>query len=353
MENRRGEIMFVSAICTAWHLIGLKAYLLKMGEKNSKTVEGLVFIDKHPVNGYLIKDDMLNFEFNVICHCVYGGGTDNILKELEKYQRLASELCVITAFFPEVILCDKIATRYSIKTRSIVIDEGVGSYDTSLVRWAKSVFIDTKKLHDAFYFVGRQMYQKALQMIKGIKVEKFMIFINDNGSLKENGKVVKYYKKLMNLTDGEPIDIQEDKYILFFTNPLEEEENVSREDLVKVYSGIISLCSNLGYKVLFRLHPRETLTDKYIDFKIVTANASSSEDLLNRLTKKPDFVIGAHSTSLVTAKLFYDIPAITIGKMLYPYSKTNFCRHLIDKYNENFCEIVYTPASLKDLKNIL
>ncbi len=353
MIQNEGKIKFVCSIITAWHLIGLKSYLLKLKEENNNTVEGIVFIEKHPVNGYLIKDDMLDFGWGVICHCVYGSGTDSVLRELANYHSFESDFHVITPCFPEIILCNKIMRHFSVKAKAIVLDEGVGSYDTSLLRWAKSVMIDTKSLRDSLHFVGRYFYQRFLKAYKRIKVENFMLFKDNSGELSVDEDVVRYYTKLMNQSAGGAIEVEENRYILFFTNPLEEEGNVIGDDLINIYNEIVSICEARGYSVLFRLHPRETLLDKYKDFKIITSQASSSEDLLNRLEKKPAYVIGAHSTSLVTAKLFFDIQAITIGKILYNYSRTDYCKHLIDKYNKNFSSVVYIPSSLEEIDNIL
>lgn len=353
MTYDQGKIKFVSSIITAWHLIGLKSYLIKLKEESGITVEGIVFIEKHPVNGYLLKENILDWGMGINCRCVYNSGTDNVLKILEMYKFFEHDFCVITPCFPEIILCNKIASRFEVTTKAVVLDEGVGSYDTSLMRWAKSVFIDTKNIRDSIHFVGRYLYQKLLKTHKKIKVENFMLFQNEHGKLRADKNVVEYYKRFMNNTAGEPIEVDEKQYILFFTNPLEEEGNINGDDLIKVYSDIVSLCRKMGYRVLFRLHPRETMLDKYKNVKIITAKASSSEELLNRLSKKPVYVIGAHSTSLVTAKLFFDIPAITIGKILYDCSKTDYCKHLINKYNKNFCGIVHIPTSLKDIENIL
>lgn len=352
MEQHEGKIKFVCSIITAWHLIGLKSYLLKLEEENNNTVEGIVFIEKHPVNGYLINKDMLDFGRRIICHCVYGSGTDSIIRELGNYQLFDSDFHVITPCFPEIILCNKIMQHFPVKAKAIVLDEGVGSYDTSLLRWIKSVMIDTKSLRDSLYFAGRYLYQRFLKVYKRIEVNKFILFKDDSGKLSVDEDVVKYYTQLMNQPTDDAIEVEEQHYILFFTNPLEEEGSVSGDDLMNLYNQIVSLCETKGYNVLFRLHPRETLVDKYKGLNIITSPASSSEDLLNKLVKKPAYVIGAHSTSLVTAKLFFDIQAITIGKILYRYSRTNYCRHLIDKYNKNFSSIVYIPASLDELENI-
>ena len=55
---------------------------------------------------------------------------------------------------------------------------------------------------------------------------------------------------------------------------------------------------------MFRLHPRETLLDKYKDFKIITSQASSSEDLLNRLTKATEGFGGSEIEQVVVSALF-------------------------------------------------
>ena len=82
-----------------------------------------------------------------------------------------------------------------------------------------------------------------------------MLFKDNSGELSVDEDVVRYYTKLMNQSAGGAIEVEENRYILFFTNPLEEEGNVIGDDLINIYNEIVSICEARWYSVLFRLHP--------------------------------------------------------------------------------------------------
>ncbi len=350
MDN---DIGFVATAITAWHLIGIKSYLLKLREEyNCKPIRGILFIDEHPKNGYLIKKETLNFPNGIVCECIYGAGTDTIISTLSK-EKLNTEFIVISPCFADIILCKKIKDKFNVKPKAIIIDEGVGCYDISMLRWAKSVYIDTHEVKAVIHFVIRQTVQNFIRRLYKIPVESFTLYTGKYGAMNENLSAINYYKEYMESQDGDVIPVQKEKYGIIFTNPLEEEGNLSSDDLRIIYSNIVSTVEGCGYSIYFRLHPRETLKDKYDGFDILNANSPSSENLVFRLEPRPSFVIGAHTTSLVTSKIFYNIPAFTIGEILKPYCKTKYCIDLIDKYNANFSRTVNVIKSYSDLEKEL
>lgn len=339
------KIDFIATAITAWHILGVKAYLLKLKEEKARDITGLIYIEPHPKNGILIKNSMLIFPEGV--NCIRINNKDNLYEYLEKGK--STELKVLAPNFPDIMLCHKIYKKLSIPTQAVVIDEGVGCYDTSKIRWFKSIYIDTRSIMDPVKFFARRGYENLLRKIDDIKVQYFTLFNYCGSKLEKNQEACEFYARILDQQKGAAIPVDKKPYVIMFTNPLEEEGNVSGEDLKKLYHRIADIINRNGYAFFVRIHPRENLLDKYEGLNLLTVNADSSETLLARLETKPIFVLGAHSTSLITAKLFFGIEAITLGNMISPISKTEYCRDLIRKYESNFKKIVEFPEDIEAL----
>lgn len=349
MEETRMD--YVATAITEWHLMGIKAYLLKLREILNRDVNGVLYIEAHPKNGVLIKEENIQWPNGVYCEIVYE--KKMIYRYLYRKELFQENVYVISPNFPDIILCNDIKKNVSKRPQAVVIDEGVGCYDTSMLRWMKSVYIDTNSWLSSVKFMCKKIYEHMIRYIKRIDVQYFTLFDFHGKPLKENKHVCNYYAKLLEGCKSESVPSKHKRYVILFTNPLEEEGNIGGTELKEIYSQLKNVVEKNGYAMLVRCHPREYLMEKYEGFEFLKVNASSSEDLLLKLDTKPAYVIGAHSTSLVTAKIFYGIPAITIGEMLLPICKTAYCKDLIQKYRNNFKDLLMFPQSLEDLENIV
>ena len=340
---------FIATIITPWHLLGVKAYLLKLREDKRRKISGIIIIEAHPRNGTLIRDNMLQFPEDI--ECVRLDSKDNLDNYLSC---LDSEvLHILSPNFPDIMLCHRIKKQYSVLTKAVVVDEGVGCYDKSVARWFKSIYIDSHNIFTPMKFFTRRIYENVLQIMDNIEVSYFTLFSYVGNQLVKNQDICKYYAKAIDYSAKDLTFDLNRPYVLLFTNPLEEEGHVSGNDLRSGYLKLDSIFNAYGFDMYIRPHPRETNLSKYNGLKLLTVETESSETLLAGLKTKPAFVLGAHSTSLVTAKIFWNINSITICKIIKAKCKTQYCRDLISKYELNFSNIVEFPTDFEELENIV
>lgn len=107
-------------------------------------------------------------------------------------------------------------------------------------------------------------------------------------------------------------EIQEN-YILINTQPLD----LDCKQEIELLRRIINVFNEYGFRVVLKSHPRENNIEKYneLDITIDSRCRYSQEVIMESMSNKPAYIVGYYSTSLITAKIFYNIPAISIAPL--------------------------------------
>lgn len=99
---------------------------------------------------------------------------------------------------------------------------------------------------------------------------------------------------------------------------------------------------NRKYSILLKPHPREDIK-KYDDIVkkegiVLLPKEILLEEILSLGNIK--LVIGAVTTTLLTSKLFYNIPSISIANVLLKYTKDPLLQVSILQFNEKFKNMI-------------
>ena len=101
-----------------------------------------------------------------------------------------------------------------------------------------------------------------------------------------------------------------------------------------------------GYRIIIKPHPREKNIDKYIKLgcEVDIRNDVPLESILAGLDVKPKCIVGITTTTLVTAKLFWNIPAISMAKLI---NRDSYGKEIVGEI-DNFCKIFGTIIQIPD-----
>ena len=322
------NIDFVAKCITPWHLIGIKAFIAKLLEEN-KRAKGYIYIKYHGVSGYVIKEDDLNFPEDSDITVIWGKKSE---KKTSKQKREVitqsinfkhyspsnqKKVFILNAFYPDYPFCARFIEHTGINCVPVCIDEGVGTYKTRRdlfgERWRRNkkraIISEIQKLLETH--IGKRIPEKTVY---------FTIFnVNKSGMLNENTDVTRYYRKV--LSDSvSTITISDKPYILLLTQPFELKEEIAAQNEVNAAFNLVAKrYREAGFYIFVKPHPREKkeMLDEYKNSGYTLIDQSMPiERMLNCLTTKPNCVIGALSTALVTSSVLCNIPAISIARIV-------------------------------------
>lgn len=109
---------------------------------------------------------------------------------------------------------------------------------------------------------------------------------------------------------------------------------------------------NKNYKVVIKPHPREKEIDKYMKLGwIVVDNTVAQEVILSN--SKPKCLISFFSSTLLNAKGLFNIPVISLAKILLNEEISDTFRHELVRYIDMYKDIVLFPDSYNELELII
>lgn len=356
MKKNDEIFVFVAKIMTKWHLLGLKALLSNVA---SNQVIGLVLLQKHSRDGYLINKEEIffveNMNIQVFDDNIHGRETFDLNFSLlvNQVSTDKTKLNVISPQTPWVSYINKF--RKSLNIRAIVIDEGVGSYNSLLYRILNS-YAESKQIIKFIYTNLRMIFAIIyLQVIK-LEIFEYAIFKRIHGNLIPRKEVVESYKKLL-LNDERNGDliVNQEKYVIFFMQPMIQDGAISKEKLESLLDELAEVFLNKGYSFYVKLHPRDK-NDYYLrNAKVIDKElmSYSAEELIGRSLNKPNYVIAFWSTVIINMTLFWDIPSISVNVIYKDKIMSNNYKRAMKQFNRNFISIIRIPNNINQLENII
>lgn len=364
---------FVAYIITPWHAHSFVAALKYIEEKESRTLNGIIILKEHSVSNQLIDDNFFTMQ-NVR---VYKFKDDESL-----FDRIKSEISGVLYYLklkqnnnPSFYLFRPTGFRYPIlsmlhkacrgkrKITVVELDEGAGTY-----------LLNKKEWFDITLNVQKNIKNKIIVYIKYIetsilnekKIREFNQYINcnlfikqQNGRCSSNGKMPIYFKDAI-FDYASSINIQmphfPERYILINTQPFDDYSLSGKDTKNKLLSHCIQVMVDLGYEVYIKPHPRENDLLHYQEMgaKILDYTGISQEGLLAISNIMPAFIVGYFSTTLVTANVLFDIPTISLNKLLLETGDVNGkYTTIFNNFEVTFSEFVNFVSDFEGFQKIL
>ena len=361
----RPEINFLAAAITPWHALGIEATILQLTERGIN-LKGYVMIIAHSVTGMAITESnfkkAMNNGIQIICvkpHEEKRTFSEKLSLKFRKYnyflflpkQKDMDILYWATPLKPSYEMIPRIAEVTAKQMQFIITDEGLGSYLNSAYDWwifsfqesgLKSGIRATWNLlvRDPFFHNSllRRKQLRWNQLLIGKKKKWFV-----------NKEIVQYYKKILK-TEG--IHKEYDYYaksVLINSDMFSESGIIKENEDVKVYQIICNLLKQEDIPVVLKVHPREKKLERYnqIECRMEEKSELAQETILASLERKPYCIVGTSSTTLVTAKLLFDIDAISINYLMDQTKIVN--KKTFFDFNDTFDKLIYMPRSKEEL----
>lgn len=325
IENNE-SLDFVAKCITPWHLIGLKAFVERLCSSKD-TVRGLVFVRKHnsgKSTNFYVKESDFQFPNNAIIDVFFEDrAVSSTVEKGKKFfsyifdgvekKRSNHTVYILQSFYQDYLFAFSFLKNTFSNCELVCIDEGVGSYrnkrDLTHYYFSKGL---KKGLQAWFDWLLSYILDKKIKCPK----EWFTILKKSKLGWVKNEEVCELYNKV--LRQSEDFVIGDEKYILVLTQPFDtEEDRMSASAMYAAIDNEISIYQEKGYKVYIKPHPRET-DDTINSYKqkgySVFPFAGGFETIMGGINNLPECVIGLNTTSLITAKVLFDIRAVSVIK---------------------------------------
>ena len=363
--KKNDEIAYVATAITPWHAIGVIASILSLKLERKK---GIVLVNSHTGRILINEPNFSLISENIEVYTIVKGKSSrkkiggcgfvipNILlySLLGKLRKSSKKLHLITPMDVELVAASSL--HYALKDRVIcnnVYDEGLATYfpvsHTKRVTKDQGLKIRMKSTFLVWYFdkLCRSLYNATQSF------ENNCLFVKRTEQLDVNNRIVPFYKTAIEEgADNGTFNksIFENAVVITPNAWMRKEvtDNADTEALKRLMDSLI----DEKIKFVVKLHPRDTWTNELCsEYRehIHTNNSISTENLFASLEVKPKCVIGFSSTTLVTAKLFWNIPAFNMADIV---DNANLSKlYIAEKryFNEIFGFYIDSPKSMDSL----
>ncbi len=352
------DINFVGIAMTPLHLVGVKSvfhYLQK-----TKIIRGICLLIPHPKTQYVnwtsesdSNDEGINY-FKVDDY--FSDNSVNMIKSLaclKKYENKKTVYVAYTRLYNKQI---ELAEILQGSLCFLEIDDGAGSY---FVKKPKNQLISSGSLINSLREIKHRAELAYYAHIKDslIKQNRYLdcriCKIDEDGHFKVNEELKQYYlssfKTSAHLLTNETLH-QLGKCVLINTQCLHENgltDGIVDLDLYKSFASAISV---LKLPVIIKVHPREKNIDKYkIVGNVLSVNEISQEAMLANLDEKPLCIVSLYSSTLLNANLLFDIPVISLAKIMLKMKISDRMRYILNEYIQQYNGIVLFPESFSEI----
>lgn len=244
------------------------------------------------------------------------------------------------------------------KIVNILTDEGLGIYFRSDKNW---ILENGGKLNLKSLFI-----QTIKQKIKDVLINQ----LNKNGEfysgrifeMKQNQKispskaVVKCYLELFESCKSENLATDYKQTILINTQAFYLDHQDCGDFDIECLSLVCHTLKNAGYSILLKPHPREkTVLGRYhsLGVQIDDRYEMSQELLLAKSTHLPLAILGFYSTTLITANLLWNIPAICLNSLAEVQKADSATRLDMESFSKRFSDFICEPKTVSELIGVI
>ena len=375
--NENKNINFIGLALTVLQANGINACAIDFEKKHIK-LYGYVLLLSHPQTGRLLtKDSFCCLDSDVeVYEFDYQNKKDlgKICKECGYAIRSAKKNNKERVIFVACTAANYKWINYleknipDCKVSFVILDDGGTSYSNR--------FKDNLQI--ALYSGSKHKFLKYIILI-GLKViyinalerqllKKNRIIDNRLFSIKkQSGKCVFirnksiadcYYQLYKEYSDIIPDEVKRmfDNSIVVNTQCLKENGITDGVVDYELYKDAIRELKGLGRNIVVKTHPRELDTDKYKQFgcDLYTDASFSQESIIASTVNKPVCLISIYSATLLNSQGIFDIPVISLAKILLDCSNVDkvFEKQLKD-YIKQYEDVVVFPKTINEVKAVI
>lgn len=367
------NINFIGTVNTPWHVLGLESLINRLENKGIK-LRGYIFIcsfeyKKDGISHYVSDKNFSYKNKNIKKIYTYYEGRNNInkintIKSIRNYlknkNKYKEDIYIANCSNPDWSWIDIIQKAHLDKLINyLVYDEGIGTINLRSILGMydkRIVFMPNKKNS---LIERAKAYVEAIveYNINNYLENKFLLdnaFINhnlfrkDNNCIIVNEKAKKYY---INVLKRQAKKIKDDDHYanaLLINTQLAFEDSIEEKYIYK----LIDIAKKNNRKVVIKPHPRDTNIKRlkkyhcYID----TRKEISQEVIIASLKQKPLCCVGVGSTTLITLKMFYDMPTICLSKLAYSYYQDKTTdKKLFENFINDYENYINMPKTENEL----
>lgn len=354
--KREKSIDYVALVTSSWHFLAAVSTIKWLKDKKGVR-RGLVLVFEHPTDGCIIESELVNrkwfddlevysFKFGVLA-------TQGEIKHyLRKHQKEGREFYILRPVMPKlefsVMLYNENVRKNIVH---IVIEEGLATY---MRNWKGWLFEDlhTHDMIAAWNQISmrtwKKHYSEAALFKRGELIQN-TLFVKKGKKFVTNRRAIIYFKWVLQRTkyiyDCKAYENYQGSVIVCTQTYGEQKRILDNADMHEL-EHLVKKLKEEGNRVIIKPHPRERNIDKYIKLgcEVDTKNSVPLESILASLDVKPRCIVGITTTTLITAKLFWDIPAISMARLI---NHDSYAKEIVGEI-DNFCKIFGRVIQIPD-----
>lgn len=347
------DLNFISLANTPWHISAIEAALLWLQDQGVKP-KGICLVQPHYLAGYVCGEDTYTNEFSQKFLFVPDKpGKKHLRPWMKKRYRMMHfayldkkkgqneenfyQLGTYVNLEMGTYLHTTLRHRHVVQ---LLTDEGVGTYLGTLnIECPPPTFNFKSFIKKPDSLSAWQYFRLQEYIAKHHEVKNLRLFLQDaDGSVRVNTEIAPYFKKAIEneakkTYNGSEVPDLSDKILICTTAWIRDK--VFEEEDFRVLKSVCDDLHQRGYKLLLKPHPRDNFfASRAAELHAELLRTPYSMEVLCAINP-PKAIVCYSSTALVTAKLFWDIPAYCLCKML-DQSKLGV---LYQKESENFSHV--------------
>lgn len=245
------------------------------------------------------------------------------------------------------------------RIKMVLLEEGIGTYIRDADRWAKR---GSEKLHGvkkALKILRSNLFARigANRVIELFKssgdIEYFGILSKQkNAEYIPNTEVCRKFEGVFRLRAKAFHERVDYKNTIIVNTQLVFDEFDNDADTICLKK-IKKICDEKNIRLLIKPHPREKHLERYSGLEVdKNYQGVSQEILIAKSENKPLMIIGFFSTTLVTGKLFFDIPALCLADLVDCSGVGEYATD-IHSFANTFRNVLLLPKSYEDVERII
>ena len=354
--KREKSIDYVALVTSSWHFLSAISTIKWLKEKKN-VGKGIVLVFEHPTDGCIIEPKLANgkwFDDMEVYRFKFGAlATSAEVKHyLRSHQDEGRKFYILRPVMPKlefsVMLYNEGVRKNLVH---IVIEEGLATY---MRDWKGWLFGDlhTRDVIAIWNQISmrtwKKRYSEAMLFRRGELIQN-TLFIKSGNLFVKNRRAIRYFKWTLQRTkhiyDCNAFKNYQESVIIC-TQTYGEQKHILDNADMRELERLIEKLKEEGYRIIIKPHPREKNIDKYIKLgcEVDIRNDVPLESILAGLDVKPKCIVGITTTTLVTAKLFWNIPAISMAKLI---NRDSYGKEIVGEI-DNFCKIFGTIIQIPD-----
>lgn len=370
----REKFNFIGIAVTPWHAHGIDCAIRYL-EDSGVGVKGIILIHPAIIQGkikYILNEN--NF-INDCCSLyklkvALNAGLLNKIREIwnnVKARRLynsqvfdSSKCClyIASAWHPNINLFMYIHRkfRHLYVVRLMVVEEGLSTYFPD-VKSNKHIWNTLRKQEKGLQLFVSYIYRSLNYSLKkdfedNTQWVNLNILLEQGNGIYPNPQAIKYYRDVITKYcckySWNSVPDLNDCIVLCSMAYLHSE--IQDEADVNILREISLKFQQAGYKVYLKPHPRDAgYHQRYAPLSCEFLNVDCSVETLMARYHRIKAIVSFSSTSLVTAKLIFNIPAFSILNMLDMDKYGRYIQDEMNSFKQIFSSIVTVPESIEDL----